>query len=242
MQFLLYLNCYQILGQSGYIHGLLTDSLNGKGVPYAQVYNESSKTNTTSDSIGVFKLKGRLHDTLVILSLGYYGKTWTVENCGQNLIIINPRSYEIEPVIISTPQNYKQFKKAFLEIDPDTGLVIEGFHRYIPKLVPDLMDTNIIGSTAFAYAHPISYIYYNYSKLEKSKRKVLYLKQEQKEQVIIDQKFSLNLVHQLTGLTGEAITDFIIFCNFSHKYLFESSEYEIVEAISQKFEEYKKIP
>ena len=87
-------------GQSGYIIGKLNDSISKRPVPYTQVYNESSKTFTTSDSIGEFKLKGRIGDTLVMFSMSYYGKIWIVHVLNQNNIDLKPLYYEIEPLVI----------------------------------------------------------------------------------------------------------------------------------------------
>lgn len=229
---------FEIKGQIGVVKGKVSDSLNNKGVPNIQVYNESSKTYTTADSTGKFNLKGRINDTLVFLSMGYYGKVWIVKDFNQNSIKLIRRLYEIEPAVIGFPRDYNEFKKKFLEIEPPRPMVIDGFPRYIPKRIPELQDTNIIKSTGFAVMHPLTYLYLMNNKEEISKRKVLYLIQEDREQVIIDQKYNPQIVEKLTGLKNESLTDFILYCNFSHQFLFESTEYEILQSIEIKFKEY----
>jgi hypothetical protein len=230
-----------------FIEGFVVDSLTGKGIPNVQVYNETKRESSFTLNSGYFKISGSLKDTLAIVALGYYGKAWipALNNFrdGQK-IYLTRRIYEIDPITINIlPENYNKFKKAFLEVKPDQGLIIEGLPSPVPKMVPDLLDTNVLKKVFIAdngaAAIPLTYIYNLYSKEEKSKRKVLYLKQEQKEQVSIDQKFNKELINKVTGLDGEEITSFIDFCNFSHRFLYESSDYEIVEAVHTKFEEYQ---
>jgi hypothetical protein len=225
------------------IEGIVIDSLTNQVIPYAQIFNESTRESTISSISGIFKIPGLKSDTLIITALGYYGKVWIVNPKNKTdieKVVLTRRIYEIEPVKINNiSPSYKEFKKSFLEAKPDQGLIIDGLPRAIPKLVPDLLDTNIISSTAFFLVHPVSYFYYNFSKEEKEKRKVLYVKQEEKEQVVINQKFNRELVFKLTGLEGDDLTAFINYCNFSHKYLYNSTDYEIVEAIHRKFEEYQ---
>jgi hypothetical protein len=226
------------------VEGLVIDSLTGKGIPYVQIFNESIRENATTNLSGYFKLTGSKNDTLVFTALGYLGKVWipsTKIDGAVSTILMARRVYDIEPVkIVTLPGSYKDFKKTFLEIKPEQGLIIDGLpNRYIPKLVSELLDTSIISTTSFFLMHPVSYLWYNYSKEEKSKRKVLYLQQEQKEQVAINQKFNRELVHRITELKENELTAFINFCNFSHLFLYNSTDYEIVEAIHKKFEEYK---
>ena len=227
------------------IQGIVIDSLSGQAIPDVQVFDECARETTVSDFTGHFKISCTKNDTLVFTALGYLGKVWlpSIENKREiTKIMMIKRIYDIEPVRISTfPGTYNQFKKAFLDTKPDQGLIIYGLPRPVPKMVPYLLDTNIISTTGFFLNHPISYFYYNFSKEEKSKRKVLYLKQEQKEQVVINQKFNRELVHRLTGLEGENLTEFIGFCLFTHIFLYKATDYKIVEAIHKKYEEYQKL-
>jgi hypothetical protein len=234
-----------LTAQTGFITGKVTDSISGRGVPFIQVYNESSKTYTATDSLGRFRMRGLIKDTLVVYSMNFFGKIWIVNDFKQNLIPLKRQLFEIDPVVISVPRDYKQFKKKFLEIEPVKPMVIDGFSRYIPKRIPDLLDTNklkkIFNPDNGTIAISITKIYNLYSKEEQSKRKVLYLQQEERELVIINQKYNPSIVQRLTNLKDEELTDFILFCHFTHQYLYEASEYEIVEAISRKLIEFKQL-
>ena len=51
---------------------------------------------------------------------------------------------------------------------------------------------------------------------------------------------SANGIERLTGLKGAAAIDFLVFCNFSNRFLEKSTEYEVAKAVLEKYEEYKR--
>lgn len=157
-----------------------------------------------------------------------------IESC------MEERQYEIAEAKIVTYGSYEQFKKEFLKTQPKE-FRIKGLPEPKVREIPLLLDTNYIKNPEFLILHPLSYLYYNFSKEEKSKRKVLYLQKEQREQIVIDKKFSRELISGITGIKDhEEITAFMAYCNFSHKFLYEATEYEIAEAIDNKFRIYRK--
>jgi hypothetical protein len=108
----------------------------------------------------------------------------------------------------------------------------------MPNKVPQLLDPKLVSATGSGIGISITYFYNIFSKEVKSQKKLIGLQQEQKEQVVINQKFNRELVHRLTGLNGDEITEFINFCDLSHMFLFNATDYEIVEVIHDKLEEY----
>lgn len=227
---------------SNYYSATILDTTNRNCLPFVYIFNESQRVGTISDSTGSFKIKAATGDTLALISLGYLGKRIILsENSptGKHPIFLQPRYYEIAEVKIVLPRTYEQFKKALLELEPEEPFTIAGLPNTKQREIPLLLDTNYLQSTGFAISSPISYLYYNFSKEEQSKRKVQYLTKEEREQVRIDKKFNRELIQRMTGLVGEEITDFIVFCNFSHKYLYEATELEILMRIDQKFKAYQ---
>jgi hypothetical protein len=222
----------------------IVDCADGRHIPYAELFNETSRTGTLADSCGLVNLYAQPGDTLVMQSIGYLGKVWIVTTDYGNDIdtfYICPQAYELGEVNLDFPLSYDQLRHDFLIIEPDRGLVIEGLPEAKVQDIPVLMDTNIIYSTGFAIFHPLSYLYYKYNKEERSKREVFYLKRREREQLIIDKKYNRQLIENITGLKGDEITDFIVFCNFSHEFLYKASELEITETIDRKFREYQVI-
>lgn len=220
--------------------GFVVDSLTGHKLPFVHILNESSRVTYITDSMGKFRIACRGGDTLAIISLGYLGRVVIVDSL-QKAIALVPRSYKIEEVRVQTYRSYDQFKKDFMDAAPHKEKKIEGLPEAKPIDIPILLDTNIISSPAFMVFHPLSYLYYNFSKEEKSKRKAYYLKRQEGERLIIEKKYNRDIVQRITGLEGDDLTNFIGFCNFDHTFLFESTELEIVRKIYEKLAVYKAI-
>ena len=88
--------------------------------------------------------------------------------------------------------------------------------------------------------HPVSGLYYRFSKEEQSKRKLQYLEEQELKQADVDDKYNRELISEITGLKENDLINFMGYCNFSFNYLYNATPLEIVEAIHLKFEEFKK--
>ncbi len=227
--------------QSWILHAKVIDCNNGRAIPYVDIFNESQRMGLYADSIGMFMIKVRVGDTLVLQSLGYISSVYIISKYNTNILDtldLCPQIHDIGEVQIQLPHSYEAFKHQFLEIEPERRFRIEGLPE--PKIIdiPALMDTNYLNSTAYAVFNPIDYLYYKYSKEEKSKRKVFYLERQKREELIINEKYNRGLIQEITGLKGDSITDFMFYCSFDHKFLYEATPLEIVQEIDMKFKEY----
>jgi len=220
--------------------GIVVDSVTDSPLSFVHILNESTRRGYISDSSGKFSIECSSGDTLVFISLGYLGKVIIVDILEQEVQLV-PRIYSIDEVSIQTYRSYEQFRHDFLKVQPEKDLEIKGLPRGKPIDVPVLLDTNQIQSPAFLLFHPLSFLYYNFSKEEKSKRKAFYLERRKGEEIVVQGKFNREIIHQITGLEGDDLTNFIGFCNFSHEFLYESTELEIVNKIYEKFDAYKLI-
>ena len=218
------------------------DFTSSQNIPYTEVFNERSRTGVMADSTGLFLIFVLPGDTLIFQGMGYLGRVCLVEQIITNVqdtIELCPQAYELGEVSLNFSRSYEQLKHEFLTIKPDRGLEIEGLPKAKIQDIPALLDTNYLNSNGFAIFHPISYPYYMYSKEEKSKWQVFYLERQKREQLLIDKKYNCELIEKMTGLKGDAITEFMDYCTFSHKFLYKAAELEIVEMIDKKFREYK---
>lgn len=222
------------------ITGRIINCKNHYGVGYAQIYNESRRQGYITDSLGYFSSSVQIGDTIAILSLGYLSKVVVITDSLINsrlVIRICPRSYPIEEVEVEMPRTYKQLKKAILAYQPEE-FKVEGVPEGKPIDVPLLLDTTYLKSGGFAIFHPVSFLYYNLSKKEKTKRKAFYLQKQEEQRPAIEKKYNREIVKEFTGLEGDELTNFIGYCNFSHQFLYESTALEIIQAIDEKYKLY----
>jgi hypothetical protein len=136
------------------------------------------------------------------------------------------------------PDNYTDFKRKFLALKLDNEPIDIG----LPKVkhgIPPLLDKNYLSSPWFALASPISFLYYNFSKAERSKRKAYELRHEKDQYAVIDNKINRHKIQYWTGLKENDLDKFILFCDFSFDYLLSANEYELIQKVKQKLQDFK---
>ncbi len=222
-------------------HYRLIDSLSKKPVPYAHIYNESQRHGSISDSSGRFSVYGESGDILAFIALGYLGKKYkisAIDSLKEKYIYLTINTFQIEEVTIESPGTYKQFKNSFIEVNPREGLPMQDLPQFNKYKTPEMLDTNEISKLGFKIAHPVTALYYNNSKEEKSKRKVWYLEQQKLKQGTVDEKYNHEIVSKETGFEGNDLINFMGFCNFSFNYLYESTPGEIIDRIHERKKAY----
>ena len=136
------------------------------------------------------------------------------------------------------PDNYTDFKRKFLALKLDNEPIDIG----LPKVkhgIPPLLDKNYLSSPWFALNSPISFLYYNFSKAERSKRKAYELRHEKDQYAVIDNKINRHKIQYWTGLKENDLDKFILFCDFSFDYMLSANEYELIQKVKQKLQDFK---
>jgi hypothetical protein len=137
------------------------------------------------------------------------------------------------------PENYSDFKRKFLALKLDNGPIDIGLPKAKPG-IPQLLDKDFISSPLFLLNSPVSFFYYNFSKLERSKRKAYELRHEKDQYAVIDNKINRHKIQFWTGLKENDLDKFILFCDFSFDYLLSANEYELIQKVKEKLGAFKK--
>jgi hypothetical protein len=94
-------------------------------------------------------------------------------------------------------------------------------------------DINAIGS-------PIEYLYERFSRIEQSKRKVAQLEDDEKRRDVLKELFHIYIQHDIINLSDDDFEKFIDFCNFTDNFIKTSTDYDLVMAIKEKYEQFEK--
>jgi hypothetical protein len=216
--------------------GKLIDSENNP-VAFAHVVNLRRKNNATTDSLGYFKLLVVTKDTLRITGIGYVTKYIGIDEKFQldtttHIIRLEKKVYDL-PTVNVYELRWQIFKSEFMEQKVEEDKTAQRISNWMANLVPS-DELRMIFQAARGPGFRIPYK----SKAEKSRRKVAKLEQKY---AIISPKFNDKLITNLTGLQGKDIYKFLQYCNFEDEFLIQSTEYEIIEEILVKWEEFKKV-
>jgi hypothetical protein len=214
--------------------GRVIDSENNP-VVFAHVVNLHRKNTSITDSTGFFKLNVLAKDTLRITAIGYYTKfigiqAKTKADTGLHLIRIDKRVYDL-PTVNIYELRWQVFKSEFMEQKVEEDKTSKRISNWMAGLVPS-DELRMIFQAARGPGFTINYK----TKAERSRRKVAAM---EKKYTLIAPKFNDRLITSITGLQGKDIYRFVQFCNFDESFLIHSTEYEIIEEILLKWEEYK---
>ena len=237
---------FQVYSQRKNYSSSVFDGVTFIPIQGANVYNLNSKQYTFTDNNGNFTIFVDINDTLII-SKSIYRQIVTVIS-RKNLEIINDEYYLFykaillkEVKVMSLNPNYEQFKKDLAQMKlPDIYNKMEGIELSEEDKMNAEYSTkgpNLLRNTALS--SPITYLYNSFSK--KAKMKQLYSEMLQYEEEIdkVPAKYNREIVTEITGLKGDNLMEFMVFCKFSYYDIIRWSQQEIVNAIKYKYSEYQ---
>jgi hypothetical protein len=204
-------------------------------VIFAHVTNIHRKYATITDSTGFFKMLVMDKDTIRITAIGFHSKYIGIEaksihDTVFHIIKLEKRTYDL-PTVNIYELRWQVFKSEFMEEKVEEDKTAKRISNWMASLVPS-DELRMIFQGARGPGFSINYK----SKSERSKQKVAKL---EKKYAIIAPKFNDKMISNLTGLQGKEIYKFLQYCNLSEDFLIHSTEYEIIEKILAKWEEYQ---
>ena len=218
---------------AGYLNGQEPDSLfflsgiiyneSFQPVPATHVINLNTHAGDVSDSLGIFRLPVHRGDTLLIRNIVYLDTLVPVDDLERERHITLRKAYYPlqEARIFEWGSTYEDFREAIV-LMPNQQTLGEsiGLPRQDPDYIPFDMNESLLKSPGFLLTSPISYIFYNLSRKEKSRRKIYWMNKNREKNEAFDAMVSPESISEITGLTGEALQDFLAYlfprmsCNF----------------------------
>jgi len=233
------------LDPSENLKGSIIDEKTLGYIPLVHIYNERNRKTSVSDTSGNFRLKVKNGDILVFSAIGYFLKKVNITDSLVKeetiLIQLSPRTYEISEARVYALGTYEQFKQKVLALrlpETRTGQLrkyLRDLSKKTGKEVKYQQEMDKLTQGGVLYAIPIR----TPEEIEMVKLKKIL--EKEKVRKIIDEKFNRNIVADVTGLKGEDLTEFMVFCNFSEKYLLETNQYDILIKVLEKLQVYKKL-
>jgi hypothetical protein len=133
----------------------------------------------------------------------------------------------------------------FLEERISTLNVVEIFApRDLDQIQKDIQDLgynedDYMLSGINAVASPITFLYQQFSKVERSKRLVKQMDNEDKKRDLLKELFQHYVDYEIIDLTNEEFDDFIDFLNVSDEFIKTSSQYDFLIFVKDRFTDYK---
>lgn len=205
------------------VRGELRDEMD-QPIPNAIIINRTTKKGAFGKPNGSFEINCQRGDTLAITSLGFQTRYVTYSDSLQSTsfrlrLYLDARTYMLAEVEVFAPRDLEQIQKDIL------------------KLGYDERDYMLSGINAAA--SPITFLYQQFSRVERSRREAAYLENEDRKRDLLKELFRLYVDYEIIALNDEQFDDFITYLNVSDEFLKNSSQYDFLIYVKDRFRDYK---
>ena len=206
------------------VNGLAYDSKNPeKRLDDLMIINARTTQGFFGRADGSFKVNIQKSDTIIIASSGY-----------EFLRICFRDSIYRSQYIIQTPLTKLNINLKDVNIFSPRDL--QSIYTDIEKLGYNKKDFQLSGVDAFS--SPITFLYQEFSQLERLKRHNAELINGEKRKELLRQLLANYVSHDIINLDNVEFDDFINFCNVPESYMKSSTQYDFCIYIKRKFEVY----
>jgi hypothetical protein len=211
-------------------------------VPASHVININSGAGDVTDTLGIFHLPVKIHDTIYFRNIAYRDTLVPAASLYRNRYIRVYEAYHAIPEarIFKWGSTYEDFREAIVQM-PEMRSMGEalGLPRQDPGYIPYNMDEEKIRSLGFLLTSPVSFFYHNLSRKERSARRLFRMKRNSKKQEAFEEILSRSNIASITNLSGTALDRFMLFLNKRIRCDFNCSELEIYTEIHALWELYR---
>jgi hypothetical protein len=211
-------------------------------VSNANVINVNKVKGTITNTKGYFELEVSVSDTLHISILGYQSLKIRVTNDwlknGTAKIMLTEKAIALEEVIVK-----KYDLTGYLEIDSKLIPEKENY-RYSISGLPQGYEAGENSPNAFSRVlgsifNPADMLHNFFGKKPNELRKLKQMKKDDTVRNLLESKFDRETISVLLGVDKKEIAEILQRCNYSESFIKSANDLQIMDAISECYEQYK---
>ena len=207
------------------------------------VLNLTKVKGTITNNNGEFQIQAKLNDTLYFSYIGYKSLKIVVTNdlikFDDNTIELTELAFALEEIIIKPYQ-----LTGYLEIDVKNAPVNTST-RYKIIGLPNLgyeagrRSRSGISKVIGAIFNPGDFLNNLFKKRSRKMDKLRLMREDEEIKNLLSIKFDREVLVQLLGVDRADIDEILRNCNFSDTFIQQANDLQILEAISECYDEYK---
>jgi len=206
------------------------------------IININKVKGIISNTRGYFEIDASPNDTLHITSIGFQSLKVRVTNDwfknGTAKIQLTEKAIALEEVVI---RKYKL--TGFLEVDSKLIPEVENY-RYSISGLPHTYEGGEYSPNAFtrvlnSITNPADMLYNFFGKKPKELKKLKEMRKDDTVRNLLESKFDRETLAVLLGIEKNEIPEILQHCNYSQSFIETANDLQIMDAISQCYEEYK---
>lgn len=215
------------------------------GFPMESVHvlNLTQIIGTTTDKNGRFEIKVSANDTLYFSYLGFKPLKVAVTN---DLMKFGNAKFELTELALALEEIILRPYKltGILDIDAK-NIPINTAKRYSVSGLPNIgyeagnRNPYSITKTFKAILSPVDFLHNLFSQKEKQLRKLKKMREDDEIKNLLSSKFNREILTQLLYISKVEIYEILRGCNFSDTFIKDSNDLQILEAISECYDEYR---
>ncbi|MDO6597004.1 carboxypeptidase-like regulatory domain-containing protein [Oceanihabitans sp. 2_MG-2023] len=223
--------------------GVVINAADDTTLESVNIVNLTQVVGTTTDEKGGFELKAKANDTLHFSYLGFKSIKVRVTNdwlkYGSANIALTELALALEEVVVT------QFKlTGYLEVDIKNVPVNNNYRYAISGLSSTGYEagnnspsavTKVLG----AIFNPADFLYRMFGRQPNEMRKLKKMKQDDEIRKLLATRFDREMLIALLQVDRVDLDEIISQCNYSKEFINTANDLQVLDAISECYEEYK---
>ena len=208
----------------------------------ANVININKVKGSVTNARGYFEIEATVNDTIHITLLGYQSLRVRVTNDwvknGDARIQLTEKAIALEEVVVR-----KYDLTGYLEVDSKLIPEKENY-RYSISGLPQGYEVGESSPNAFSRVlgsifNPADMLYNFFGKKPKELKRLKAMKKDDTVRTLLESKFDRETIAVLLGVDKKEIAEILQRCNYSESFIKTANDLQIMDAISECYEEYK---
>ncbi len=225
------------------VKGTIISSITENPLSEVNIVNINQVVGVATDDNGEFEIKANANDTLHLSYLGYKSIKVRVTNdwlkFGSTKIVMTELAFALEEVTVKQLQ-----LTGYLEVDMKqvpiqsnnryriSGLYGQGYEAGKPNIA-----TKVLG----AIFNPADFLYNMFGKKPNEMHKLKKMKEDDEIRNQLAQRFDREMLLVLLRVNKYDLDEIVNQCNYSKDFINTANDLQILDAISECYEEYKVI-
>ncbi|MBL7559815.1 carboxypeptidase-like regulatory domain-containing protein [Olleya sp. YSTF-M6] len=225
------------------VKGIIIDATSKRPLENVNIVNLNQVIGTATNNKGEFELRAQANDTLHLSYLGFKSIKVKVTNDWVNkieksTITLTELALALEEVVVTGLQltGYLEVDIKQVNINTNYRYSISGLSNGYEagKRQPSAV-TKVLGSIF----NPLDFLYNTFSSKGKELRKLKKMKDDDNIRNTLATRFDREMLTALLGVNKVDLDEIVSQCNYSQEFVTTANDLQILDAISECYEEYK---
>jgi hypothetical protein len=225
------------------VKGKIVNAADDEPMENVNIVNLNQVYGTTTDTDGKFEIKAKANDTLHLSFLGFKSIKVRVTNDWVNFgnettIELTELALALEEVVVNKLKltGYLEVDIKQVPIQKNVRYSISGLNSgYESSPSSPTMVTKVLG----AIFNPADFLYNIFGKKPREMRKLRKMKKQDEIRTILASRFDREMLTALLQVDKVDLDLLISECNYSDDFIKTANDLQILDAISECYEEYK---